>query len=403
MPVFEIRDKSIDEAELNRKIEENLKERQSDSLAALAAAPGAHSGLAPSVQDIEIRDGLGFLRKLARELPDYKVFGPFKTLRRFVKRQIAIDKAIVYFMHTVTNRLSFLADRLDSLDKRASTPRDTASEIDVPKAGGSVTSPTDPSAPRMRLDALAESPGEPAPAEAARRDTMREDQAHKDLLDYFHFKFNCVHGGTEKEIREKGLAYIEFLRNAGTVLDIGCGRGSFLELLRENGIHAVGIDSNRHMVDVCSRKALDVTCVDASDYLGQQDNNRFGGIFASHVIEHFQGDDLVRFVRLCYDKLAPGGCVILETPNPLSIFVLGGTFYLDVTHVRPVHPDFLKLLLDTIGFKDIRTLPVSPFPEEEKFQLLKGKDKLVQTLNANLEKMNKMFYSHYNYAVIALK
>lgn len=402
MPVFEIRDKSIDEAELNRKIEENLRERQSGSFATLTAAHGLQSGLASSVQDIEIRDGLGFLRKLARELPDYKVFGPFKTLRRFVKRQIAIDKAIIYFMHTVTNRLSFLADRLESLHKGVGDSGVINPRVREPGASGLMSGGPAPSEPPAQVANEPEG-RTPAVQDGANAVIAKEQSAEKDVTDYFYFKFNSAYGGSEEEIRKKGLAYIEFLKGAGTVLDIGCGRGFLMGLLRENGIHVVGIDSNKYMVAACLKKGLDVQCVDMIAYLNQQPDNRFGGIVASHVIEHISGDDLIRFIRACYEKLAPGGTVVFETPNPSSMFVLDGSFHLDITHIRPVHPDFLKLLLDTLGFEVIRTLPVWPYPEEAKFRLLSGKDKFAQIMNTNIEKLNNLFYSHYNYAVVARK
>ncbi|MBI4830255.1 MAG: class I SAM-dependent methyltransferase [Candidatus Lindowbacteria bacterium] len=387
MPTFEIRDERIDEAEINRRIEESLKQRQSESPPAQAQLSSStrEEGHAGFVQDIELRDSLGFLRKQARELPDYKVFGIYKTLRRFGKKQIALDKSLVYFLQILTNRLGFLSDRLERLQKEgdASARQEAASERSTDRP---IVSQTHTPASKDRIEKRAASGGE-----------------FDELTEYFHFRFNGIYGGSDEEIRGKGLAYIEYFKDKDTVLDVGCGRGVFLDLLRENGIHAIGIDSNKYMVEVCLKKALDVECADALEYLAKQANGQFKGIFASHVIEHFSGDDLVRFAKLCYDKLAVGGCAIFETPNPLSAFVLGGGFHLDITHVRPVHPEALNLLLDTVGFKNIQVIPVWPFPESEKFQLLEGKDKLMQSLNRSLEKLNSMFYTHYNYAIITMK
>jgi SAM-dependent methyltransferase len=91
-----------------------------------------------------------------------------------------------------------------------------------------------------------------------------------------------------------------------------------------------------------------------------------GGVVSFHVIEHLPAGVLDRLVRLAYRALRPGGLLILETPNPLSVVVAARNFWLDPTHVRPVHPDSLKLMYELAGFDPVERLDLRPFPESQR-------------------------------------
>jgi SAM-dependent methyltransferase len=178
--------------------------------------------------------------------------------------------------------------------------------------------------------------------------------------------------GTEEEIRERIAAYLPWLTKLPTpastaaVLDLGCGRGETLALLRDHGIPARGVDSSARMVALCRERGLEATEGDLFATLESLPEASLGGIVSFHVIEHLPGTALDRLVRLAWRALKPGGVLILEAPNPLSMVVAARNFWLDPTHVRPVHPESLKLMFELAGFDPVERLDLRPFPSAER-------------------------------------
>jgi len=161
-------------------------------------------------------------------------------------------------------------------------------------------------------------------------------------------------GSDENVVRQIQSRFVEFFRHAGPVLDVGCGRGLFLELLRDAGIEAVGIDYSQESVATCRERGFTVDCEDARQYLGLK-AGRFGGIFCSHVIEHMGYDDAMAFLALCHHALREGGVLLLVTPNPEDLTIISEIFWLDPTHVRPYPKLLLQSMLEANGFKVRRT------------------------------------------------
>jgi O-antigen chain-terminating methyltransferase len=173
--------------------------------------------------------------------------------------------------------------------------------------------------------------------------------------------------GTEEEIRERISAYLPWLRKVpGPVLDLGCGRGEALALLRDHGIPARGIDSSARMVALCRERGLEAEEGDAFAVLADLPEASLGGVVSFHVIEHLPAGSLDRLVRLAYRALKQGGVLILETPNPLSLVVAARNFWLDPTHLRPVHPESLKLTYELAGFDPVERLDLRAFPDAER-------------------------------------
>lgn len=175
--------------------------------------------------------------------------------------------------------------------------------------------------------------------------------------------------GTEEEIRERITRYLPYLRNipAGApVLDLGCGRGESLALLRDHGIPGRGVDSSARMVQLCRERGLAADVGDLFETLAGVEEGSLGGVVSFHVIEHLPPAALDRLVRLAYRALTPGGVLILETPNPLSVVVAARNFWLDPTHIRPVHPESLRLMYELAGFDPIERLDLRPFPEADR-------------------------------------
>ena len=210
--------------------------------------------------------------------------------------------------------------------------------------------------------------------------------------------------GSQADIRQRVSEYLDTFQGGSDVLDIGCGRGEFLSLLRERGIGARGIDLNGAMVDVCREQGLDASEADALAYLRSQPDGSLGGIFAAQVVEHLEPRYLTSLLDAAFDKLRPGAPIVLETINPACWFAFFESYIRDITHVRAIHPDTLKYLLIATGFQHVDIRYRAPYPEHDKLQPLAPQPSLgdsVETLNANVEKINRLLFTYLDYAAIA--
>ena len=209
--------------------------------------------------------------------------------------------------------------------------------------------------------------------------------------------------GSSDDIRQRVAEYLPFFQGARDVLDIGCGRGEFLALLRDQGITARGIDINGSMVDVCRQQGLDVTEGDALAYLRTQPDGSLGGLFAAQVVEHLEPRYLTLLLDAAFDKLRPGSTIVLETINPACWFAFFESYIRDITHVRPIHPDTLTYLLIATGFQHVDVRYRAPYPEHDKLQRLAPHASLgdaVDTLNANVERLNGLLFTWLDYAAV---
>lgn len=230
------------------------------------------------------------------------------------------------------------------------------------------------------------------------------------LDDQSYLLFEDRYRGTREDVKEKQRIYIDYLKGSEKVLDIGCGRGEFLELLREGGIDSYGIDTNEIMVSLCKEKGLKVIKGDGVDHLRSLENNSLGGVFAAQVVEHLEAGDLIEMIKLTYGKLRTGGTFIAETINPLCLTTFSGPFYLDLTHIKPVHPQALTFLLEMAGFRDVEIKYISPYPDEMKLQqvdffhnLKRFEDAFLNIINNNINTLNELLYGYQEYAVIGKK
>lgn len=168
---------------------------------------------------------------------------------------------------------------------------------------------------------------------------------------FYEFVYRA--GEASLEWNRRVLAhYIPFFSGCRQVLDVGCGRGEFLELLREHGIYGVGLDIDANMVQICHEKGLEVVHADLFDYMSAQDA-AFDGIFCGNVIEHMSASQALRFFQLAYQALRPGGIFLVATPNPESPIVHLYEFWRDPTHVRLYNIPLLKFMMGYVGFRDV--------------------------------------------------
>jgi len=174
-------------------------------------------------------------------------------------------------------------------------------------------------------------------------------------------------------------------------------------------VAARGVDSSASMVEECQRKGLSAARGDLLDELARAPEGSLGGVVSFHVIEHLPSQAVDRLVRLAWRALVPGGVLILETPNPLSLVVAARNFWLDPTHRRPVHPDTLRLLFQVAGFEPVERIDLRPFPADQRLpelaldELDAGLRPLAHSVNALRDRIDELLWGFQDYALIGTK
>ena len=187
-------------------------------------------------------------------------------------------------------------------------------------------------------------------------------------LDSFYFSFENRFRGPREEIKARVAFYLPVVRKAGAgtsrspVLDLGCGRGEWLELLKEHKLEARGVDLNTVMVSQCKARGLKVRLGDAVEHLRAQRANSHGAITGFHIIEHVPFETLMALLGEVRRVLKPGGVAIFESPNCKNLVVGACNFNIDPTHRNPVYPETAEFMLASHGFEKIRIEYLSPVP-----------------------------------------
>lgn len=244
-----------------------------------------------------------------------------------------------------------------------------------------------------RLAKLLEDGNGKFPASLSGVQPRAKDLEQDHLLDSLYCSLEDGLRGAPSEIKEGVKVYLPVLHAAGIkggVLDVGCGRGEWLQVLREAGIEATGIDNNRILIRNCKELNLDVIEADALAYLRSVNDQTFSVITAIHFAEHLSLPDLIRFLDEAARTLKPQGLLILETPNPENLLVGSCNFYLDPTHKNPIPIPTLTLLVEARGFQCQQVMKLHPVSNVQ----IEVKDQLTSHLNHYL-------YGPMNYAVIA--
>jgi SAM-dependent methyltransferase len=207
-------------------------------------------------------------------------------------------------------------------------------------------------------------------------------------------------GGSREEIKNRLKVYLPILKKANvgsknsSILDIGCGRGEWLELLKEQNFIATGIDINKVMVKICKDLQLNVIEEEALSYLKTLKDSSMGAVTGFHLIEHYEFDFLIELFKESFRVLSPCGLVIFETPDPNNVLVGSCNFYLDPTHNKPLPSLLVKLLLENRGFGNINIMNLHP----NKVFSKTDDDKSI-----NLKIFNEHFFGPQDYGIIGYK
>lgn len=229
---------------------------------------------------------------------------------------------------------------------------------------------------------------------------VSNNTSRKTEIDYFLFeqKFR----GRREKIIERQAFYLPYFSKCSNVLDIGCGRGEFIELLTANHIKVKGIDLNQDMVEYCKERGFQVEYADAIEYLRQIPDNSLDGIFMAQVIEHLTTEQSLELLESIYRVLSPTGIIIVETINVQSVYAMSNWYYMDPTHVKPVHPASLEFIIQGIGFSNVKVEYLSPVPDKRIPRLeINGTD--TENFNRSIQELNGFLYGNQDYAVIAKK
>jgi SAM-dependent methyltransferase len=311
----------------------------------------------------------GFLRKLMRWYVEPLAIDQ----RRFNSAVLKLVDALSDRSDTALAALAALDHRFDELSALVERQGTLATELEE------------------RLTRLERRSRDVAPRSPVPAASPPESLGQLAFPDYFAYE-SRMRGATE-HVREKQRTYVQDFHEAAPVLDLGCGRGEFLLLLREAGLEARGVDVDPDMVAFARGEGLDVEQADAVQYLESLADASLGGIFAAQLVEHLAAPTLVRLLELAREKLRPNGVFVAETINPLSPLALRN-YFADLTHAQPLVPETLELLAQQAGFSTVETR----FLNEPDAKLSEPGD---PTIAANVRRLNELLFGPLDYAIVA--
>ncbi|HEY9597186.1 MAG TPA: class I SAM-dependent methyltransferase, partial [Cyanophyceae cyanobacterium] len=218
------------------------------------------------------------------------------------------------------------------------------------------------------------------------------------LLDAFYVAFEEQFRGSREDILNRLKVYLPLIEEAkvgsqdSPILDVGCGRGEWLELLGESGYTARGIEINKVVVEQCRTRGFDVIESDVIAYLKSLPDATLGAVTGFHIIEHLPLELLIQLLNETRRVLKPGGLTVFETPNPQNILVGSNNFYIDPTHIKPLPSSLIQFLVEHIGFHPVKIINLNPY--EDSFKV-NGSELA--------DRFNSYFYGPQDYAVVGYK
>jgi SAM-dependent methyltransferase len=312
-----------------------------------------------------------------------------RTLARLAGRQ---TQGILEQVEELADALRSVADELSWAVRQASTHvhADLIGQID---------------ALQERLSALERQPlDDPSPAAALAELSRRlerlesKEAARQFRPPYSAADFEATFRGGEDELKARYRDLARRLDGCSPVLDIGCGRGEFMELLAEIGVESSGVELDTELAAAGSDRDLDITGGDGLAHLAELPDGSLGGLSLIQVIEHLSPNQVSELTSLAADKLRPGGRAVIETVNPQSLYVFARAFYLDPTHQNPVHPAYLTFLFRRAGFQGLEIDWRSEPSADESLRPVGTAD-----VDENFSRINQILFGPQDYALIATR
>ena len=220
----------------------------------------------------------------------------------------------------------------------------------------------------------------------------------------FYEGFENRFRGSRETVREKLVIYVDDVadlrRAQAPLLDIGPGRCEWLELMKEHEIPAYGVDTNPRFVSIGQELGLDLRLGDALAHLRELPDGTLAAITAFQVVEHITSEALFDLVGQALRVLRPGGTLVLETPNPLNLMVGSAMFWIDPSHIRPVHPQFLEYLCINRGFTDVK-VRFAHSSDAQQFHVGSSDSRAPDEIRRLAETLNHLLFEAMDYAVVA--
>jgi SAM-dependent methyltransferase len=217
-------------------------------------------------------------------------------------------------------------------------------------------------------------------------------------LNEFYMALEDRFRGERSEICDRLSVYLPLIDPTSLAIDLGCGRGEWLSLLRDNHIQAIGIDSSERMVKTCENLKFKVLQTDILAYMATLANDSVGSVTGFHIVEHLPFDTVIQVFSETLRVLKPGGVVIFETPNPENVLVGSCNFYIDPTHRNPLPSNMVQFLAMEVGFVNTKIEYLHPNPGQiANDDLADGPGKQV------IDRFNHFFYGAQDYALIGYK
>lgn len=357
----------------------------------------AHDLSGFSVERVSLESGLPggeFVHKAVGKVVSRQVLGLIEQLNSFTTELMPllsgltslVEEPAAHHHNDLAHELDTVQERLGVVERAAGRLRATVDDL------GDVL-------PRLlhhlnRFDGV-----------EARLDEVDERERRRAFNPTFSSSaFGDATRGSATQVRDEYAPLADSLVGLpGPVLDIGAGRGELLALLRERQVDAFGVELDEELAHQARAEGLDVRHGDGLDVLRAQSPSSLGAVVLIHVVEHLHPNELLDVIHLAFDRLYVGGKLVIETPNPQSLYVYARAFWLDPTHLRPVHPIYLEFLLKNAGYRHYDFEWTAMPSDDERLLEIPGDGEAVDAMNANVRRLNSLIFGAQNYRVIAMR
>jgi len=321
------------------------------------------------------------------------------SLIQSLRESLTLNRQLIEQVTVLQLQIKEMSDRLNATNERLNTTNEHLNAIDERYLKNDSFLKNDLAQQKRLITMFLEEARQrlPEPFSQEQLQTFVQEEQH--FLDAFYVAFEENFRGSRRDIYNRLQVYLPFIEDAkvGTlespIVDVGCGRGEWLELLQKSGFTAKGIDANRVMIEQCHSRGLEAIESDVITYLKSLPNASLGAVTGFHIIEHLAFPVLLALLHEVNRTLQSGGLVIFETPNPQNILVGSNNFYIDPTHHNPLPSTLTKFMLENAGFASVKIMNLNPYEDSMK---VRGSEEVV-------EQFNNYFYGSQDYAVVGYK